>query len=242
MRFYEDFEVGASREIGSHEVTREEIIDFATKWDPRPFHIDEKAAARSVFGSLTASSCHTYALTGRITFESGNDVAAAANLKTELLSELELATVGPVIKKFRSEASEAAYRSGTTLRSSGRKSDAVVSFRTSLAVAPTGRFSNQARYLLGITLRESRLYKDAIEVFEEIRSVEKDKAVLEAAFFHQFDRLLEVFLGLATKANDEIAGDGSVGQPLVNPLHHVAIVFDRVAALHSFQHSIGSAL
>ena len=84
MRFYEDFEVGVAREVGHHEVTRDEIVDFARQWDPRPFHIDEKAAARSVFGSLTASSCHTYALTARISFESEDDVAAAANLKTDL--------------------------------------------------------------------------------------------------------------------------------------------------------------
>jgi acyl dehydratase len=84
MRFYEDFHVGVAREVGSHEVTRDEIVDFARQWDPRPFHLDEEVAARSVFGSLSASSCHTYALTARITFESGDDVAAAANLKTEL--------------------------------------------------------------------------------------------------------------------------------------------------------------
>ena len=47
-------------------------------------------------------------------------------------------------------------------------------------MSPKGRFSNQARYLLGITLRESR-HEDAIAVFEEIRAVEKDKAVLDEA-------------------------------------------------------------
>ena len=84
MRFYEDFDPGETREVGRHVVTREEIVAFAKQWDPRPFHVDEEAAARSVFGGLTASSCHTYALTARITHAGGEDVAAAANLKTEL--------------------------------------------------------------------------------------------------------------------------------------------------------------
>lgn len=83
MRFYEDFQIGESEVVGSYEISRDEIIEFATKWDPRPFHLDDEAAARSLFGALTASSCHTYAITARIAFESGRavvgrDVAAAA--------------------------------------------------------------------------------------------------------------------------------------------------------------------
>ncbi len=84
MRFYEDFHVGETEVVGHYDVSREEIVEFASRWDPRPFHIDDAAAAKSVFGGLSASSCHTYAITARLTFESGRDVAAAANLKTEL--------------------------------------------------------------------------------------------------------------------------------------------------------------
>ena len=84
MRFYEDFQVGETEVVGHYDVSREEIVEFASRWDPRPFHIDDAAAANSVFGGLSASSCHTYAITARLTFESGRDVAAAANLKTEL--------------------------------------------------------------------------------------------------------------------------------------------------------------
>ena len=84
MRYYEDFQVGDTEVVGHYDVSREEIVEFASRWDPRPFHIDDAAAAKSVFGGLSASSCHTYAITARLTFESGRDVAAAANLKTEL--------------------------------------------------------------------------------------------------------------------------------------------------------------
>jgi TolA-binding protein len=117
--------------------------------------------------------------------KSDEAIRLLALVNVDLLSELELSMVKPVLSKFRSEASESTYRAGTTLRSSGRKSDAVVAFRQSLAVSPKGRFSNQARYLLGITLRESWLYKGAIEVFQAIRTVEKDRAVLDEVLYWQ---------------------------------------------------------
>ena len=84
MRFYEDFHIGEIEVVGHYDVSREEIVEFATRWDPRPFHIDDAAAKNSIFGGLSASSCHTYAITARLAYESGRDVAAAANLKTEL--------------------------------------------------------------------------------------------------------------------------------------------------------------
>ena len=56
---YEDMEVGTSREVGRHTFTREEIVEFAQKFDPQPFHIDEAAAAESPFRGLIASGWHT---------------------------------------------------------------------------------------------------------------------------------------------------------------------------------------
>ncbi|HEV8582274.1 MAG TPA: MaoC family dehydratase [Thermoanaerobaculia bacterium] len=60
--FFEDFEVGRTQEAGSRTVTREEILEFARKFDPQPFHVDEEAARRSPFGGLIASGWHTAAL------------------------------------------------------------------------------------------------------------------------------------------------------------------------------------
>jgi len=59
--YLEDFEVGQSAEVGSFSMTKEEIIEFATRFDPQPFHIDEAAAATSPFGGLIASGWHTCA-------------------------------------------------------------------------------------------------------------------------------------------------------------------------------------
>ena len=63
MYYFEDLEVGAETYFGSYEVTREEVIDFARKYDPQPFHLSDEAAARTHFGRLAASGWHTCAMT-----------------------------------------------------------------------------------------------------------------------------------------------------------------------------------
>ena len=55
MIYFEDLVVGAEREFGSYEVTREEVIEFATKYDPQPFHLSDEAAAKTHFGRIAAS-------------------------------------------------------------------------------------------------------------------------------------------------------------------------------------------
>ena len=63
MIYLEDLAVGDRAEMGTYEVTREEVIDFATKYDPQPFHLSDEAAARTHFGRLAASGWHTAAMT-----------------------------------------------------------------------------------------------------------------------------------------------------------------------------------
>src|SRR5436305_10107913 len=63
MIYFEDLVVGAGTEFGSYQVTREEVIDFALKYDPQPFHLSDKAAAQTHFGRLAASGWHTAAMT-----------------------------------------------------------------------------------------------------------------------------------------------------------------------------------
>jgi len=63
MRYFEDLEVGAETYFGSYDVTREEVIDFARKYDPQPFHLSDEEAARTHFGRLAASGWHTCAMT-----------------------------------------------------------------------------------------------------------------------------------------------------------------------------------
>ena len=63
MKYWEDMELGAERVFGSYEVTREEVLEFARKYDPQPFHLSDEAAAQTHFGRLAASGWHTCAMT-----------------------------------------------------------------------------------------------------------------------------------------------------------------------------------
>jgi acyl dehydratase len=62
MKYFEDFAVGDVYELGSRTVTAEDIVAFARKYDPQPFHLDEQAARESFFGGLAASGWHTSAI------------------------------------------------------------------------------------------------------------------------------------------------------------------------------------
>lgn len=65
-RHFEDFAVGESFTTPPLEVTTEEIVAFATRFDPQYFHTDPDAAPASVFGAHVASGWHTAALTMRL--------------------------------------------------------------------------------------------------------------------------------------------------------------------------------
>lgn len=65
-RYYEDYEIGDTWEFGERTVTKEEIIDFAEKYDPQPFHTDEAAAEDTMFDGLAASGWHTAAVCMRM--------------------------------------------------------------------------------------------------------------------------------------------------------------------------------
>jgi acyl dehydratase len=63
-RYFEDFAVGdVFKPSGRVRVEKDEIIAFAKKFDPQPFHLDDEAARQSIFGRLVASGWHTAAMT-----------------------------------------------------------------------------------------------------------------------------------------------------------------------------------
>ncbi|MDB5662215.1 MAG: hypothetical protein JWN59_553 [Sphingomonas bacterium] len=65
--YLEDFHVGQVERFGAYPVTRDEVLDFAGRFDPQPFHLDDDAAAASaIFGRLSASGWHTAAMTMRM--------------------------------------------------------------------------------------------------------------------------------------------------------------------------------
>ena len=64
--YFEDLEVGSKAAFGRYEVTREEVIQFASAYDPQPFHLSDEAAAQTHFGRISASGWHTCAMTMRM--------------------------------------------------------------------------------------------------------------------------------------------------------------------------------
>ena len=62
MRYFEDVTVGSTARFGSYAVTRDEVVDFAKRYDPQPFHLSDEAAAATHFGRLSASGWHTCAM------------------------------------------------------------------------------------------------------------------------------------------------------------------------------------
>ena len=65
--WFEDFAIGRIDRFGSYAVTREEVLAFATAYDPQPFHLDDAAAAANpVFGRIAASGWHSAAMAMRM--------------------------------------------------------------------------------------------------------------------------------------------------------------------------------
>jgi acyl dehydratase len=64
--YFEDFHAGQEIDLGTCTVTEEEIIDFAKRFDPQPFHVDVDAAARSIYGGVIASGWHTCSMMMRM--------------------------------------------------------------------------------------------------------------------------------------------------------------------------------
>ena len=66
MLYFEDVEPGTKSAFGRYEVTREEVVEFATKYDPQPFHLSDEEAAKTHFGRVAASGWHTTAMMMRM--------------------------------------------------------------------------------------------------------------------------------------------------------------------------------
>ncbi len=88
---YEDIEVGFTHRFGRYVVPRDEIVEFARKWDPQPFHLDEEAGRRSIFGGITACAAHNFAIQSKLSNENPRPMALVAGLGLE-----EMRLVAPV--------------------------------------------------------------------------------------------------------------------------------------------------
>lgn len=110
--YWEDFKVGEKIRLGSKRVTRDEIIEFATRYDPQPFHVDEAAARDSIYGGLIASGWHTGAMAMRMMCDAY--LLEAASMGSPGLDSLKW------VKPVRPEDRITTYR--TTLESRASRS------------------------------------------------------------------------------------------------------------------------
>lgn len=67
--YFDDLSVGFGFETASREISLDDILDHAKKWDPQPFHIDPDAAAQSPYGGIIASGLHTVLVAFSLTLE-----------------------------------------------------------------------------------------------------------------------------------------------------------------------------
>lgn len=85
-RWFEDYHAGSVHELGRVRVERDEVIEFARRYDPQIFHVDEKAAEGTIFGGLIASGWHTCSLMMRLLAD--NFLPKVASLGAPAVDEL----------------------------------------------------------------------------------------------------------------------------------------------------------
>ena len=90
MRFFEDMEIDVRREVGSFTFTAEQIKKFAAQFDPQPFHLDEEAGRKSLFGGLAASGWHVGSVCMKLMVADGQRMSREAAARGE-----EIAVWGP---------------------------------------------------------------------------------------------------------------------------------------------------
>ena len=66
LLYFEDLVPGSTASFGRYEVTRDEVLEFAAKYDPQPFHLSDEFAATTHFGRISASGWHTAAMVMRM--------------------------------------------------------------------------------------------------------------------------------------------------------------------------------
>lgn len=86
-RYFEDYIVGSIYEFGAMTVTEEEVVAFARRYDPQPFHIDPDAAKKTPFGGLISSGWLTAGLMMRLLVD--NYVSSVASLGSPGVKELK---------------------------------------------------------------------------------------------------------------------------------------------------------
>jgi acyl dehydratase len=73
-RYYEDLVIGEVSESSARTISLDELLEFATRYDPQYFHADPIAARRSIFGEIIASGIHSAAIWRMLDHEISGDI------------------------------------------------------------------------------------------------------------------------------------------------------------------------
>lgn len=94
--YFEDLMVGAKQRFGRYEVTRDEVIEFASKYDAQPFHLSDEAAAGTHFGRLAASGWHSCGMMMAMTVAHMREQAGAQDASLGAIGVDEIRWLKPV--------------------------------------------------------------------------------------------------------------------------------------------------
>jgi acyl dehydratase len=101
MLYFEDMVVGTKAAFGVYAVTREEVVEFASRFDPQPFHLNDEAAAQTFFGRMSASGMHTCAMTMKMMvdhWQQGNPVASLGSPGVDNLRWIKPVYPGDILR------------------------------------------------------------------------------------------------------------------------------------------------
>lgn len=142
MRHFEDFRPGEETTVGDYLVTEDELIDFAKKWDPQPFHVDKEAAGESVFGGLIACGCHVVSISILLQNEVGTRPNIIAGLGWDQLrfpkpvrpgDRLSLTVVCLEKRELRSRSEQGIVRNLVTV--TNQQGEPVLTYQDTIIVA-----------------------------------------------------------------------------------------------------------
>ena len=98
--YFDDFTVGEKWLVGSYLVSKEEAIEFASRWEPQPYHVDEQAAATSMYGGLTIASLHLFAICTLLFLRRDDPVAVTGMLGKDEVRFPKAARPGEEIRYY----------------------------------------------------------------------------------------------------------------------------------------------
>jgi acyl dehydratase len=143
MQYFEDIEVGDVKASAvDYELTAEEIVEFCSKWDPLPFHVDERAAAATPVGKLFTSAVHSIAIAIRLLHDMSTEPTATVmglgwdevRFRTPACVGDRLRVRGEVIETRLSESQPGTGIVRSQLKLTNQRGETVIKFKAAALI------------------------------------------------------------------------------------------------------------